>query len=175
MISIKIEGVKARFLKTIIKENGRSLNFENKYIISSRGQLFCVKNQKLRDEKLHHSGYNYYTFRVKGKALTMSTHQLVWQAFNGHIKPGLVINHINAVKTDNNLKNLEVVTRKENAEHAAILGLYKPRSKKVLCVETGVIFTSRSAASRWIGLNRCRIAHALAKDGKAGGYTWKKC
>ena len=41
-------------------------------------------------------------------------HRLVWEAFNGQIPEGLQVNHINEVKTDNRLSNLNLMTAKEN-------------------------------------------------------------
>lgn len=46
-------------------------------------------------------------------------HVLVWEAFNGSKKPGMVINHINGNKHDNRLSNLEEVTHQENMRKAS--------------------------------------------------------
>src|SRR5690348_7614449 len=50
-------------------------------------------------------------------------HRLVWEAVNGPIPDGLQVNHINGVKTDNRITNLELVTGSENTKHAYRLGL----------------------------------------------------
>ena len=41
-------------------------------------------------------------------------HRLVFEAFNGPIPEGLQVNHINEIKTDNSLSNLNLMTCKEN-------------------------------------------------------------
>lgn len=41
-------------------------------------------------------------------------HRLVWIAFNGQIPEGYEINHLNEVKSNNRLENLNLVTHKEN-------------------------------------------------------------
>ncbi len=43
-------------------------------------------------------------------------HRFVYEVFCGIIPKNLVINHINNVKTDNRLENLELVTQKENVK-----------------------------------------------------------
>jgi hypothetical protein len=50
--------------------------------------------------------------------------------FVGEIKKGYVINHINGIKSDNRLVNLEMVTQSENILHAYETGLIKRKCKK---------------------------------------------
>ena len=44
-------------------------------------------------------------------------HRLIWIYFNGDIPDGLQIDHINRVKDDNRIENLEWVTTSENMIH----------------------------------------------------------
>lgn len=52
-------------------------------------------------------------------------HQLVAHAFIGECPAGHEVNHINAVRGDNRLENLEYVTRQANVRYAANLGHMK--------------------------------------------------
>lgn len=54
-------------------------------------------------------------------------HRLVWETFNGTIAEGLQVNHINEIKTDNRLENLNLMTCKENINYGT--GIER-RSKK---------------------------------------------
>ena len=49
---------------------------------------------------------------------TFKIHRLVAKAFLGPRPPGLETNHINGIKTDNRIENLEYVTHAENMRHA---------------------------------------------------------
>ena len=45
-------------------------------------------------------------------------HRIVYMYFHGPIDSNLVINHIDGVKTNNNISNLELVTQEDNIHHA---------------------------------------------------------
>jgi hypothetical protein len=44
-------------------------------------------------------------------------HRMIWAVANGEIPEGMEINHINGVKNDNKLCNLELVTKSQNELH----------------------------------------------------------
>ena len=48
-------------------------------------------------------------------------HRIVYEAFNGLIKDGLVIDHKNGIKTDNCLENLQAISQKENTKKNLLL------------------------------------------------------
>ena len=60
---------------------------------------------------------------VVSSAVGGLVHRIVVESFVGKIPNGMEVNHINGIKTDNRLVNLEIVTRSENLKHAYKLGL----------------------------------------------------
>ena len=50
---------------------------------------------------------------------TMQAHRLIWECHNGMIPEGMVIDHINNVKDDNRLSNLQLLTQQENCKKSA--------------------------------------------------------
>lgn len=50
-------------------------------------------------------------------------HRAIWIACHGDIPEGMQINHINGIKSDNRITNLELVTGAENVAHAFATGL----------------------------------------------------
>jgi hypothetical protein len=54
----------------------------------------------------------------KAKFKTFKVHQLVAKSFLNHFSDGtnkLVVDHINNIKTDNRLENLQIITQRENS------------------------------------------------------------
>lgn len=92
-----------------------------------------------------------------GKAVTLLVHRIEAIAFLG--KPqneSMTVNHKDGNPRNNDISNLEWVTRTENIQHGFRNGLYKGSCKScVLKDESGKSheFYSKSAASRFLG--RC--------------------
>ena len=107
------------------------IGYENKYLISNKGRvqnkntLLVLKPQKMT------SGYHFNCLMgSKSIPKGMSIHRMVGYAFipNPENKPE--INHINGVKIDNRVENLEWCTRLENIRHAKKMGLIPKRIGK---------------------------------------------
>lgn len=52
-----------------------------------------------------------------------AVHIIIWESVHGAIPDGMQINHINGIKNDNRIANLELVTPSGNTKHAYLLGL----------------------------------------------------
>ena len=65
----------------------------------------------------------------RGRRADALAHRLIWEAVNGPIPADKQINHINGVKIDNRIENLEVVTPHENVLHAYRTGLASNRGE----------------------------------------------
>lgn len=57
-------------------------------------------------------------------------HRVVWVSVNGPVPAGCSIDHLNCVKTDNRISNLEAVSFRENTARAVRNGLYAGNGRK---------------------------------------------
>ena len=131
-------------------------------------------------------------YNEKGKSIPKSIHRLVCETFLENKNNYPVINHINGIKIDNRLENLEFCTQSHNIKEAYRLGLEKPqltnlgkfgrndkKSKKIKQIdivtnEVVNYYYGTLEAQRNTGINYRNIHMCLkGKRNKAGGYIWR--
>ena len=136
-------------------------------IVPSRGKT-RLSPGKLLSQSSDKDGYKISVASIYGKRINVKIHALVAQEFLNHSDKSKEINHINGLKYDNNILNLEVVTKAQNEVHKHIL-----TNKK-----RGVSLSSKTFADgmkRWcssIKVNKISIylGHFLNKEDAHQAY-----
>ena len=96
---------------------------------------------------LTNSGYYHINIKDKGKVKGFHSHRFIYECFHGIITDKRVIDHINNIKTDNRLDNLQLITNRENTIKDMIKRKYLPPIKvKAINMETGKSFDYESIA-----------------------------
>jgi len=94
----------------------------NRCIIRSNGRKQTFKGIKL-SPSMSKIGYYVIALQKKGYIKRHYIHRLLAQTFIQNIDNKPYINHINGIKSDNRLENLEWCTHFENMLHSRLIGL----------------------------------------------------
>jgi hypothetical protein len=146
--------------------------YEGFYEVSNFGRVRSLNYKRTRGTKnmvtwAQSNGYVYVKFSNINNRVTKSVHRLVAEAFIPNFKNKAEVNHINGIKTDNRVENLEWVTRHENINHSFEIGLrgrgekshmfnrtgsLNSNSKKVINILNGKVYESASFAAKECGI-----------------------
>lgn len=154
----------------------------SKYEINLQGQVRNKATKRILSQRLDKKGYyNLSLATDDGVRTTKQCHRLLMETFNPiESMDALTVHHINHIKDDNRLENLQWLTNSENIKEAFEAGIFVGKfkggnnKKSVRCIETGEIFESSAAAARHIGIaSRGKIGDAIKNPNKTcGGYHW---
>ena len=86
------------------------------YAASKDGDVINVKTKKIMTMSKNNCGYLYFNIYNKKlkKSKPHAQHRFVYEVFKETIPSYLEIDHINNLKTDNRIKNLQLLTHKQN-------------------------------------------------------------
>lgn len=116
---------------TLIQEEWRPVvGCESLYEVSSFGRVRSLKFGKIRILKPGKvkKGYLFARLTKNGRVKNFYIHRLVWEAFNGKIPENMQVNHINEIKTDNSVWNLNLMSPKENINYG--IGIKRRATKE---------------------------------------------
>ena len=124
------------------------------------------------------SGYLAVILQYKGRRRQVYVHRLVAEAFLQESPTQAQINHIDGVKTNNTLPNLEWVTAQENMRHAFAKGLHNLHGSR--CITSKLTSRQVNAIRVLDGVLSHKEIADLFKVGSTtigyiiSGKTWKK-
>ena len=143
------------------------------------------QREKILKPSVDKIGYLYVGFRKNRKLKCFKIHRLVYEAFYGEIPQGMQVNHINEIKSDNRLENLNLMTPKENINWGTAIQrriekqINGKLAKPVFQIDKNtneVIaeFPSIKEVQRQLGINQSNISECcLGKRNTAGGFKWQ--
>jgi hypothetical protein len=147
------------------------------YFISKNGIVTNKKGKVLKQYRNDLFVYYCVVLRINKKPKTFYVHRMLAETYLENPENKEFINHINGIKTDNRVENIEWVTRSENVKHCYDTGLkkYKPlhykgkfgkehnRSKAIIDVRTNKTYGSISEASRDLSMPVSTVHYNIGK------------
>lgn len=140
-----------------------------------------IRQSKLLNKQVNNVGYEYVILSneiVKHKTLTV--HRLMAKTFLDDYFDTLDVNHINGIKTDNRIENLEMATHSENIKKRYEIGIdgnnYKAVEQYDLDGNYIATYKSSYEAEKITNICRTSIGSCCRKEEghyTAGGYIWK--
>lgn len=133
-------------------------NYEGYYQINENGEVksvdrtivkkngLCTLKGRMLSSNISTNGYKYVILSKNGVSKTSYIHRMVAETFLEEEHDGLEVNHINGIKTDNRLENLEWLDRHTNASLGSKGRTFNhkygknPKAKSIICTTTGEVF-----------------------------------
>ena len=142
------------------------------YAANKDGDIYSLKRKKIINKNKDSNGYLFFIIcsKKQEKPKTYSQHRFVYEVFRGPIPRFFEIDHVNSCKTDNRIKNLQLLTHKQNIE--------KSKNKAIIstCIETGKErrFISIKKAAIELDINSGSISNICCKRKSYKTATSKK-
>lgn len=147
-----------------------------KYQISNLGRVKSTKRsaEYILNQYMDRYGYMYVRiFNTEHKCVNKKVHRLVAQAFLSNYSSTLQVNHINEIKTDNSVSNLEMCTNKYNCNYGSRkIALAKPVEQYSLTGKFIKLWESSREIERQLGFaHACINAYCKGKIKSKGKYV----
>lgn len=184
-------------ISTLIYEEWKPVpNYEGLYDASNFGRIrsldrwrdngtgrYIQKGRILKPGK-NSKGYLTVILCKDRKKKTFLVHRLVWETFNSEIPECMQVNHINEIKTDNSVWNLNLMTNQENCNwgrHNLNVSKSKINGGKTCCVLQLTLddvlvkeWSSMAEAERNGFKNGCISLCCQGKQKTHKGFKWRK-
>ena len=165
------------------------VGYEGKYQVSNMGRVkslrmwssvqrrYVSRERVLKQHKSLH-GYLQIGLKTEGSRKLGLVHRLVAEAFIPNAENRREVNHINGIKTDNRVENLEWNTSHQNKVHAYANGLMKHSTRRVVQIDL-----RGNAIKEWESIKDAGLgtgaevrnigACCRGERKSAGGYIWR--
>ena len=167
----------------MLKEVWRNIpHYEGLYQVSNLGRVKALAREKanhtcgrwIQSEcimSISYTGDGYEKVSltdINHKRKTERIHRLVALAFIPNPNNLPEVNHINCIRDDNRVENLEWITHAENIAYTSKCG-HKSK-KKIYCIETQEVFNTSTEASKVNGGDAGNIRKSARSEGKLSVY-----
>ena len=149
--------------------------YEGLYKASSEGLIYSIPRANSKGGLIayskNHQGYYTVTLAKNGINTTYRVNRLIWKTFNSEIPEGLQVDHINSVRTDNRLENLQLLTPKENLRKARAIPVNGIDKDGNIVIHFDAIYDSENTEYSHSCIARCIKGERKTHK----GLHWVRC
>lgn len=126
-----VKPIKLKIMEEIWK---KIEGYDGDYLISNLGRVKSYYNNKesILKQSIDRRGYYRVSLSKNSIKKTFSIHRLVSTAFIENKDNKLTVNHLDGIKTNNQVTNLQWATNSENIQHAFKTGLMENSKKNII-------------------------------------------
>ena len=152
------------------------INDFSNYEVNENGVIRNKTTKKVLKERPTNCGYVRVKLYENKVPKEVSIHRIVAETFIPKTDPLKTdVNHINGIKKDNRVGNLEWCTKSENIRHAQEIGLktYEKISRRISLANEREkkIFKSLTEASVFLGCAHQKVSYYALRHKPLNGYT----
>ena len=149
--------------------------YEGLYMISNKGNVKTLINNKIMVLRVNHAGYCQVCLSKKGQKKSFLVHRLVAEAFVDNPNNYPCVNHIDEVKTNNDVNNIEWCTYQYNNNYGKNA---TQRNTRIIQYDSNNNYIrewgSLKEAAEYLNLKYqgiSRVCRGLRKT--SGGFHWE--
>ena len=123
------------------------------YAANKNGDILSLKSERILKMRDNGIGYLYFSICDKriGKPKNYTQHRFVYEVFKGPIPKFFEIDHLNSIRKDNRIKNLQLLTHNQNIEKSnnkpiISINIENGKEKKYISIKKAAIELDISAS-----------------------------
>ena len=161
--------------KEIILDDSWKKYYDTDYYVSNKGEVYNQKTHILLKQSITPAGYNRLSIRENQKTVSKFVHKMMAEVWIDDYQEGDIINHKDGNKSNNQLDNLEIVNKKENALHACytLSKNVKPVIKIDNITHQEILYPSLTKAAKENEVSISGILYAIRHNTNLKNACWK--